>query len=277
MIRRPSIAIALLLVLAGCGGLAGPADEQRTVNPNLAGAPSATATPDPTEDYPPGVSADGVDARELANAHVAALEDRPNAVRVHTTVVAANGTTLVSRTATTRENGSRSSVSLVTDGAAPAFLGDVGDYAYWSDGNETLVRQEQWNGSVEHGTLPGDSEPAIGFTDTGRSVVEPALLAREFRYVGTERRGNATYHVLTADAGTVERDERADARNYRLTVAVTPEGVVESMTTRYDTARDGVEFTYVQRFRVSDVDGTTVDRPAWADEVMGNVTATTTP
>lgn len=275
----PSIAVALLLVLAGCGGLAGPADEQRTVNPNLGGTPSATATPGPTDDYPPGVSADGLDARELTNAHVAALEDRPNTVRVHTTVVAANGTTLVSRTATTRENGSRKSVSLVTDGAAPAFLGNVRDYAYWSDGTETLVRHERRNGSVEHETLPGDSEPAIGFTDTGRSVVEPTLLPREFQYVGTERRGNVTYHVLTAEADTIERDDRADARNYRLTVAVTPEGIVESMTTRYDTTRDDVEITHRQHFRVSDVDGTTVDRPAWADEVMGNVTdsATATP
>lgn len=132
----------------------------------------------------------------------------------------------------------------------------------------TLVRKHLPNGSVRYEKAPGDSEPALGFVDAGRSHLEPTLRSHDFQYVGTERRGNVTYHVLTGETGHVERDERPDARNYRLTVRVTDEGLVESMTLRFDTVRNGVNVTVVQRFRTFDVGSTTVERPDWYDEAV---------
>ncbi|QLG27818.1 hypothetical protein HUG10_09750 [Halorarum halophilum] len=264
MARLPSIVVALVLLLAGCSGLTGPADERRTVNPNLDTTPTSTATPAPDERYPPGVSADGVDAGRLTDAHADALEGESKTVRVQTTIVATNGTTLLSRTTTTRTDGDTLSASVSAVGASPEFLGPFRDFGYWSDGDQTFVRQEQPNGTVQYRERPGDSMPTFGISPTGRSTVEPLLYYAEFQHVGTERRGNATYHVLTAEPGTFELSE--DARNVKLTVAVTQEGLVESTFLRYDTVLRGVEVTYVVRFRASDVGSTTIERPGWIDE-----------
>ena len=267
MARLPSVAVALLLlVLAGCNGLAGPADERRTVNPDLDSTPSPTARPVPDAEYPSGVSAEGFDPRALTDAHVAALENRSNAVRVHTTVLAANGTTLLSRAATTRENGSALSVSLVTSGASPDFRGKTTDYRYWSDGDATFERREGPNGTHVTEELLGGAGPRIGFTTTGRSVVKPILLAAEFEHVGTERRGNATAHLLTATPDSYEYSRVGETWNVRLAVAVAPTGVVEWMLVRYDARVRGVEVTFVRRFRVFDVGTTTVERPGWVED-----------
>lgn len=270
MDRLPSVTVAALLLLAGCSGLAGPTDEPRTVNPNLDSTPSATATSPPGADYPPGVSADGVDAGRLATAHADALENRSKAVRAHITILAANGTTLLSRTTTTRTDGDALSVSVQVVGAQPGFLGPFLDYGFWSDGNATLVRRERPDGTVRYRERPGDARPTIGVSPTGRAIVEPLLYSAAFQYVGTERRGNATYHVLTA--GTVEFGRTENARNVRVAIAVTPEGVVESTSLRYDTRLRGVEVTIVERFRVFDVGSTTVERPGWADEAANGTT-----
>ena len=270
MDRLPSVAVAALLLLAGCSGLAAPVDEPRTVNPHLDSTPSPTATPGSGVDYPPGVSADGVDAGRLAAAHADTLKNRSKAVRAHTTILAANGTTLLSRTTTTRTDGDALAVSVRTVGASPGFLGPFLDYGYWSDGDATLVRQQRPDGTVRYRKRPGDAKPTIGVSPTGRAIVEPLLYYAEFRYVGTERRGNATYHVLAAGTVTFRRTE--DARNVRVAAAVTPEGVVESTSLRYDTTLRGVEVTVVERFRVFDVGSTTVERPGWADEAANGTT-----
>ncbi|MFC7135497.1 hypothetical protein [Halobaculum litoreum] len=73
--RAAALALACLLVCAGCAGFGGAGDAgARTVNPALAETPTATPTrPTPTGGFPAGVSRDGVDVEALIDGHRAAL------------------------------------------------------------------------------------------------------------------------------------------------------------------------------------------------------------
>lgn len=269
--RHATAAVVLLVVAAGCAGLGGSGgDGARTVADRLEGTPTRTtpataATPatgtSPTDaPLPPGVTpdaADEVDERALSVAHYRALRNRSVTMREQQVVTAANGTVLGWYTVTARTNGSRQRYELANGGANPDAVGMVEwENAYWTNGSATVRRQTLANGSAETTVRDGGPASAFGTAESvrsGRFAVETTLSGTELAYVGAEARNGTPLHLL---AGTAD--------DSRLTLRVTPDGVVRSFVYRTDARTNGTRVTVLRRFRVSDVGTTTVGRPAWA-------------
>lgn len=267
MYRR--LVVALLVLLAGCSGFAGGnADEARTVNPALRGTVSPTPTPTPVPDYPPGVSAAGVDAWVLSNAHDRAVEDAGATVRTNRTITGPNGTTLATVRSEAALDGERVASGFVTGGAAPERVGVPGfDFALWSDGTETAVRRTRTDGSVEYTRFPGQPSEALVSPGTGQSAVYRVLADVDAEVAGTAVVDGERRFVLRAEHDVVERIGGPTLLNYSLVASVDERGVVRSYRVRYEERREGVGLVTIdETLRVARLGNTTVERPAWVED-----------
>lgn len=273
----PSVAVALLLVLAGCGGLTGSDDvEGRTVNPDLQEIPSATPSPSPTPTRPPGVSAAEVDAWILANAHHRALQRRGATVASNRTITAANGTTLATVVTTTERVGVRVQYASVVGGEAPMAVGvPTFGYSLWSDGNETAMRWTRPDGRVEYTYFTDAPPESFVGSRTGRDAVYRALADVNVTVVGTNVTDDGTQYVLSAEADRVERVGGPTLLNYSVVATVTEQGVVRSYRVRYEERRENVGVVTIREsFRVSRVGNTTVERPDWFGDAVNETEET---
>jgi hypothetical protein len=171
--RLGPVALAGLLLLAGCGGVAssgagGGGDAGATLTP--VEVPEETASPRPlATELPPGMGPDGVeDPFVLARAHTEALEGRSYTVRSVVTMRYPNGT-LRGRGRTVARVGadrSRFHVVHVTLGPRPPFrpvregaVRTPGRSAFWSDGRRFLWSVTRPGGTVYRSIPPGEYEP----------------------------------------------------------------------------------------------------------------------
>lgn len=258
MHRLSVVSMTLLLVLAGCGGSLGPGTDEPTATPDSRTSPTATdpdgQTPASSLPLPPGVTPgadDEVDERTLYVAHGEALAERSVTWRQVLLRVNATGTVIEWRTRTVWTNGSRQRYDIETGGPVRGELRSQGfEYDFWTNGSVTVSRQAYPDGRVERRVTEGGPRGSFGEVGAGRVVLEGLLAGRELQYVGVERRNGTVQHVLSWTAGAS-----------RLTLYVTPAGVVRSVVWRESAS--GV--TFLGRFRVSDVGSTTVERPPWAE------------
>lgn len=266
-------AITVLVVLAGCSGLAfGPDAGGETVSP----------APVPTDDgLPPGVDRSGaVDAPVLAAAHGTALEDASYTLTTNRTVRLANGSLQSALGVELQLSAARNYHANVTVAGpeAPVVIGEPPTRAeYWSDDEVYLRRQAIDNRTVYSrydsetyvgtwrfwlGSVALDIDPETDLYATLRSF-ETRVADRSDRrvhLVGTVARSQE----FVDDQSDVERVENATLHAF-----LTHGGLVTSYHVTYDAVRDDGETVRVRRsVRFHAVGNTTIDRPAWYDEAM---------
>jgi len=264
-----ALAIATLVVLAGCGsfvgsdGGAGDRSPERTVTP--APVPEVTPTPDPWP-VAPGLSARGVvDVNVLVDAHLAALNDTsyeftewrgsaspPNAsVRLFPetrATVAAPSRYLVWT----------NSEMVRIDGA----ITHVGNYTEYVDAPTRLVRYR----------LVGQISPTVtrqfavdaGYNELVGGRAATALL----QYLTVANTSVARTTVDGQRYYAVSGFERSPGvpghRNLSVSALVSPDGFVRSLNATYVAAGVDRPRRFRYRFAYEKVGATTLDAPDWA-------------
>jgi hypothetical protein len=165
------VALAGLLVLAGCGGLGAGGDDsgpEATLTPVDVPGDSGSAGP-AVEALPPGVTPAGVeDPFALAWAHTGALEGRSYTVRSVVTVRHPNGTLRGRRRTVARVGADRRRFHVVhvTRGPTPPFrpvrrgaVRTPGRSVFWSDGRRLLWSVTRPNGTAYRSVPAGEYDP----------------------------------------------------------------------------------------------------------------------
>lgn len=253
------LALALLLVLAGCGGFAGnPRSETTRVTP----VEVPTTTERPERFVAPGMTAERlVDPTALQRAHAARLTNDSHRFREVVTRRAANGTLL-----------SRYVTLVVRNGSTVRYRFD-GDR---SDGRDewTIDRYVTADRVYTARTdRNGTSYSVDPISEAGRRVPVTsddytASLTRVFgllpiRVEESVRSGDQTRYYLE----TAEPRDVPPLRNATFVGAVTPEGVVDDYRVSYEVRRDGRPVTVIVTVSISELGTATVERPAWVELV----------
>ncbi len=286
--RPAPLALAVLLVLAGCGGTVGSGGD----------TPTGTVTPAPVPDgeavdrgrparLAPGLAADGVfDAGRLARAHADRLAGR-SFTRVRTDTRRVNGS-LRQRDETTlmyAAGGDRFRYRLnqTTRGSEGVERSEIDRYA---DGNRVLVASRDANGT-EYEVLAGPTgdpyTPAQVFPGNATGATSLARLLTLVDVTVTDRRtvdGRRHYRVETP-----ARQDIPPLRNISLVATVTESGLVRNYRLSYDVERGGRQVRIVVTVAYDRLDRTTVEPPSWLPEARaatgaganGTTVAGTTP
>jgi len=256
-----SLALALTLLLAGCGGVAsGPATETPRVTP----VEVPTTTPQPDRFVAPGMTADRlVDPGALQQSHAATLANTSHTFREVVTRRAPNGTllsryvTLVTRNGTTiryRFDGDRRAGD---DGPWPVDRYVTGDRVYTARTNGTATTY-----AVDAVSETGRRVP-LSPSDYAASVTRVFGLL-PIQVEETVRSGDRTRYYLE----TAEPRDVPPLRNATFTGAVTPEGVIDDYRVSYEASRDGRPVTVTVTVSIDDLGTTRVARPVWYDRAV---------
>lgn len=251
MRRALHLTVVLLVVLAGCGGSAGP-------GPAEVATEQQTATP---VGPPAGLSMESVtDARSLAETHRDSLDDRSHTVEYRRTLRYENGT-VYSRTNETRRVGTDDTtwVEQRVTGTKPLFLGrQPGNVESWSNGSVAVARISTGDQTTyqRYGTL---------FQRVSFDRVY--ALYTTFDLVVTGRTGTGAdtrYHLSStaAEANGVGVGPNP-ARDVSLTVAVDGDGVLRHYNLTYTTTFDNRTLPTTETVRVRTLGETSVPRPEW--------------
>ena len=281
--RRPvaALALAALLVLAGCS-VATPTADERT----------STLTPAPVPDggragaaasgsnaggersvdgrrLAPGLRAGGVDdAFALAGAHGASLTDRSYTRGDSRTVVDGNGTLQATRT--DLRVGAGGVPFLLERSAVSAPRYDVqlpyAEAAVHHNGSRAAYRVVS-NGSARHRT-DASVPPAEALPDrTGRSAVLGLLSAFEWEVQELEIGGEPHYRLESTALRAPEALDDAyllsDPRNASVRLLVGTDGRVHRYRLEYETSYDGRTVGVTETARWSAVGETAVPAPGW--------------
>lgn len=265
---RTSAILVVLVVLAGCQGIAPRGGETPTLTP--VAVPTEVPTERPPRTLAPGVTESGVsDPSALAAAHAAALTDTSVTFHANYTERASDGTVL-ERTATTVRFGTGDRYHYVSIDADRSEA--VRRVERWSDGERVLERRSTRNGTAYRVVRGADGEPLppvvalpVGRAESGG--IERVFRAVETTVVGREVR-NGTTHYRVVSTGMTTPNPTA-VRNASLVALVDERGVVHRYRLAYtiDRGDDAGAVRVVGMVRFTALGTTTVERPAWADRV----------
>jgi len=269
-----SIALALLVVLAGCSGLPGsgtPTDGGTTPTPTPTATtdtptptPTATQSPSP-ETVAPGLTESGVvDAWALAREHKTTLRSVSRTVQVERTVTAADGTTLARVETTVDRSGPLvpGTYRRTVSGSAPGSVGEpTTDLAVWTNGTATVTK----TGSGGAATYTNSSGRASVFGSDGTRWQTLFLLFTGTNVTVTDERtrnGVSAYRVEST--GQPSGDSRfASYGNVSVTAVVSEDGIVRRYELSYDRSIDGRQVTVTESVRFTDLTSTEVTKPDW--------------
>lgn len=280
MERVTGAVLALFVVLAGCGGLSPSPDPRR---PTSTATPAPVPTGGPGEVLAPGVTREGVvDAREVADAHVARLADRSYSLLVTRTTRYPNGT-LRERLAMNLSLGADRSyvVDVETAGPrAPVVLGrPPASAAFWSNGSAYTRRLTRGNTTTYTTFQPTDGAGTWQYWARtvpfgGRGGNPRGFFTRTFGAVPTRTTGRVaedgtTAYTLVGRRATAPIELGVeDPREVDLRATVTAAGLVRSLSLRYVGTVDGQPIEVTRTFRYERVGATSVERPAWVSRAL---------
>jgi len=279
--------VVTLLVLAGCGGAAGPGGtptDKGTLTPAplpetppstpTEEPPRATSSPTPTVGEPrgaviaPGLSEGGVfDPGGLADAHERELRNVTHQFVRTTTVTGRSGTLLnVSRTLRVDAGGSPYRYVERVRSADGYPIQSKNRVEVWSDG-VPVYRIGIEDVQYRVGTVT-NPEGAVG-DRTGRDRLA-TLYAGATEWSVTVRNGPDGPHTIEARVPTPETvvavpEPVSEPGAAELRIVVTPSGRVVSYRLRYDATFDGERVDVVHRGQFRPLNGT-VTQPAWVDD-----------
>ena len=283
----PVVAVALLVLTAGCSFPGGGGESSPT--PGTAGANATTGTTDGTTTTTPGsVSITGVeggrlvDAAALADAHRRALVAGSFEIRhvQNASIVVPTGpnTSQVARTTILQQ-------VVAGDGARP--------YRYRQSNSAVRFALQAWGNDSTRvfRTLQGDEvvrapsvdDPTPVSSLTSRGTVAKYLRAGNFTVANTTSANGTRFVTLHADELTVENDTdlfvrgSANYSGYSSTAVVAENGVVRSLTVTANYELRGERHDLTVSFEVLRTSGVTVEQPAWARRALAAVTQTEEP
>ena len=244
---RP-VAVAVVVVLAGCGALGGTgagADERAgsDATPTLTPVPVPEVTETPVT-LPPGLTGDRVtDTTALVDAHFAALAGRSYTLRIRVTVDDARSERLFRVETPTRYV------------RADRLDGGSGDRTHFADG-ATLYTRNEFDGQRYYGRFDDVDPPSTRTVRLSRAY----LRVDRVRVAETRVDGDPAYE-LTGSYDTHPAIE--SFRNVSLRAVIEPSGLIRTLNISYYRVNGGANVT--RSFAYSDLDSTTVERPAWVD------------
>jgi hypothetical protein len=242
------VTVAFAVVLAGCGALGGasdpardPAEETPTLSP--VPVPEVTTAP-PT--LPPGVTGANVsDANALVDAHLSAVQGRSYTLTVRVSVDEERSERLFRVETPTR-------YYRIDRLAEPR-----GDTTQFADG-DTLYTRTEYGSAIQYGR----------FDDPTLSQSQTVMLSRAFLQVDavsvaeTRVDGELAYE-LTGQYPV--HPAVSTLANFSLRAIVEPSGFIRSVNVSYVRTGSDAGTNVTRSFAYSDVDATTVERPAWVD------------
>ncbi|MFC5971661.1 hypothetical protein ACFPYI_09990 [Halomarina salina] len=280
-----AVALACLLVLAGCGtgGPGGSGPVASTVTP--APVPDgATPTSDRSQRLAPGLTAEGVVApTALVGAHTAALRGQSFTTLRGAVTYAEDGR--FRSEVSTRGLVSADRRQLLVDRRATGPLvrqvGLAGRTEQYIAGT-TTVRREVRNDTVRYSSGPRDAGIVTGsvlLSDlTAGSTLALALHAMNFSVAPVEGESKTTQYRLVSteitDPDALVGLAGENARNVTFDATATPQGLVTWFRLSYTADRGESSVTVVRTVRFLEVGTTTVDRPSWySNATNGSPTA----
>jgi len=248
-----TVSVALAVVLAGCGalgGASGPSGDRAGETPTLSPVPVPEVTTAPPT-LPPGLAGANVtDANALVDAHLAAIQGRSYTLTVRVRV-------------DDERSERRFRVETPTRYYRVDRLADPrSDTAQFADGNSLYTRTE-YGDSVEFGRYDDPSPPRSQTVMLSRAFLQ----VDSVRVAETRVEGDVAYE-LTGSYDTHPAIE--SFRNVSLRAVVEPTGLIRTLNISYYRANDGSKVT--RSFAYSDLDSTTVERPAWVDAQWNGAT-----
>lgn len=287
--RRGRLVVLICVLLAGCGGTVG----QPTPSPTVSPAPVPTTDPTTPAPLPPGVTVDGVDdPTGLAAAHATALNGS-YLLRADQTFRTENGSLLAQRAITVRLGADHERFHTALEVRGPMATHEYGTppvrAEFWSDGDLYL--------QAVNGTEYGTYSPAVSYSGgyvigTGEywvtvvapggqphQDIAPLFSATDLRVTSRDRRyGHVRYRLRSVDRsqrGPLARIEPVDEiRNLTLKATVDGRGLVRSYRLTYTGELYGRTVQVTRTVSYAGVGTTTVPRPAWYKQAVGNRTAT---
>jgi hypothetical protein len=278
----PAVAVALLLLTAGCGGLA-PGGDSAGDEPTESLTP--VAVPEAGADYPPGLTADGISApARLSQAHGRALANQSYRLRSNRTTYFTNGTVRSRIDLDLRLARNRTHLAAVETAGpeAPVVLGRPPARArYWSNGTLYLSRVTR-DGRTTYSLTRATQSPfatwqywsgtaAFGGESSYRaSRYETIFRAIPTRVVGNRTVNGTTYYRLAGRRTTDASFTAGPADSVgpagpgpALRATVTEDGFVRSLRLHYRAFVDGEEYTVDWRITYRGVGNVTVGEPPW--------------
>ncbi|SFF75832.1 hypothetical protein SAMN04488063_0162 [Halopelagius inordinatus] len=244
--RTSTVAVALLLVLAGCAAVS---------NAPTAGSEWVSPSDPLPDELPPGVSESGVDSDALLEANRAALEDESFALRT-------NGTDSVgSSEEVVRAVADRSRVRLDLKTGGP-------DREVFLDGETLFVRTHRGNDTAVR-TAPRTKDADVvpdSFVRDDRLAQFARAAAHE--PVGTVERDGETLVVLEADESDPSGEAFDDltVETFRSQILVGSDGVVREFHGVVEgTDESGDEFRIDHRYALEELGKVSVEKPTWAE------------
>lgn len=257
-----SIAVALLISLAGCGG-----------------ALNAGQGP------PEGLSTQGIeDGYQVASTHQAALQDQPFRIEIHQEIVdAENGTTYYEReaTATWAADHSRFRFDITVTGNPPGYQPVDGSVSYYSNGSIAVQKRVVGGGEPDVRVVTGQtSEPVPVSEVAGRwmfgSPSVTQFIGPRFQAAGsdsvtrTERGFRVEAEELDTESVSVGRLPIGNISGGSLTAFVTPRGDVRNLEFEADGKLSGTEVEVRETMTVSETGTASVEEPAWFERAIGD-------
>lgn len=254
-----TLAVAIMLVVAGCSGGLVPSDS--VPSPTPAPVPTLESTATHAPQVAPGLAADRVrNTSVLFAAHQAALANRSFTKVTTLTVTYPNGTAYYRQvTRTTVANDSALTVGERTGIRALQFNpAIIVKYNIYYTGDTRVSRVVLRSGTVRNlRHLPSDLPDAAALP-----LVERRLRVADHRVV---RRGDR-YVLFAGDIPWPAFRNPAflsSPRNVTSRTVVAPDGLILESRVRYRALVDGQEVQVSRNVRFEHIGETTVDRPPW--------------
>lgn len=269
-------ALAMVIVIAGCSGVAVESQDRVTITPAPVPTPSLSPTPD-TSELAPGLDRNGVvDRMALVNAHERALQNRSYTVTYTVIRRQEDGVVPLRYTRRARLGADRSRYCfqtrlLVNRSAEERSL--ERHVQRWSNRTHAYEVVEQ-NGEAryrvetldrERGEHPADAIPFDPAHQRG--------LHDLFRQVNTTVTG-----WITRNTTTLLRVEDAESaplppiENLSLTAEISDTGLIHTYRLTYFVPRDGTRVFTVGKLGYKNIDATTVKRPPWRSRARAGTT-----
>lgn len=269
----PSIAIAVCLVLAGCG--AGTTGDANTVDPSLEGTPSvsptATETAAPT---PPGVGEETV-LGDLQTAHAEAFRAANRSFTYRSVSRAANGTAMRTTTLRVAVEGTEWLGESTVGGAVPLRPPVVDRHRRYAN-ESVVVSTTRTAGGEYDGRVQRRRGTATGVPD-GAAYVYRLLSGVDLRVTDRTETDHGTILTVRGSAETAPGVAGATRRNVSVVAEIRADGLVVSADATFDDRVAGVPVETTQSFRLTERTGTTVERPVWVPAVIRRNGTQTTP
>ncbi|MFB6150508.1 MAG: hypothetical protein ABEJ40_01755 [Haloarculaceae archaeon] len=270
--RSVALAVAALLLLAGCNsvpGTGGAATPTERVTP----VPVETQTPGtPVPDaLPPGVAPNGtVSTNALVAAHVSTLRERSFTWTVRVRLLDVSEGELV--------RGYRERVRRDESGTYLAELtgNDGRNRTIFTNGTGDYVRQSFPNFTYyQFYSDPINRKFVVTTAVDVRRYLESD--SADLAVVDRDGRRLVRIHVTEPPEGVRERHPRATISNYTATAYVTPAGFVRTLAVEYEYESGSGRYHLRRRFDYTSVGETTVRAPGWTGSVRSEESVTPMP